>query len=456
MQAASVGVDEVLRAADAADVSLVRFLYCDNGSIIRGKSSHRAGLAERLRSGIGLTVAMQAMNALDQLQSVEGLGPVGEIRLVPDLDTFTVLPYAARQALAFVDMQTLDGAPWSACPRGFLRRAIAAARAAGFSVQAAFEPEWSLATRADDRYVPYDQSLCFSTLGMLTAAPVIGDVVDALVAQGLEVEQYYPELGHGQQELSIHHADALRAADNQLRYRETVRAVAWRHGLYASLAPKPWPDQAGNGAHLHWSLWDPDGARNLLHDPAQPFGLSALGRQFVAGVLDHLPGLVALTCPSFNSYHRLQPRSWSSAFTCYGPDNREAAVRLVSTYRGAEMASTNLELKPCDNSCNPYLALGGLIVAGLDGVQRGATLDEGRLALVDPALLSDDERAARGIRRLPASLGEALDALEADAVLMEALGDLLRRSYLAVRRSEWEAFSREDAAFEQQHHFFKY
>jgi glutamine synthetase len=447
MQPTSLGVDEVLRAADAADVSLVRFLYCDNGSVIRGKSSHRAGLPERLQSGIGLTVAMQAMNSLDQLQSVEGMGPVGEIRLVPDLDSFTVLPYAARQALVFVDMQTLDGAPWGACPRGFLRRAIADARAAGFAVQAAFEPEWSLAAREEDRFVPYDQSLCFSTIGMLTAGPVLSDVVDALVAQGMEVEQYYPELGHGQQELSIHHADALRAADNQLRYRETVRAVAWRHGLYASLAPKPWPDQAGKGAHVHWSL---------LYDPAQPYSLSALGQQFVAGVLDHLPALVALTCPSFNSYHRLQPRSWSSAFTCYGPDNREAAVRLVSTYRGAEMASTNLELKACDNSCNPYLALGGLIVAGLDGVRRGAALDEGRLALVDPALLSDDERAARGIRRLPASLREALDALEADAVLMEALGDLLRRSYLAVRRSEWEAFSSQDAAFEQRHHFFKY
>jgi glutamine synthetase len=456
MQPVSPGVDEVLRAADAADVSLVRFLYCDNGGIIRGKSSHRAGLPERLRSGIGLTVAMQAMNALDQLQPVEGMGPVGEIRLVPDLDSFTVLPYAARQALAFVDMQALDGTPWGACPRGFLRRASADARAAGVTVQAAFEPEWSLATRDEDHFVPYDQSLCFSTIGMSTTAPVIADIVDALVAQDVEVEQYYPELGHGQQELSIRYADALRAADNQLRYRETIRAVAWRHGLYASRAPKPWPDQAGNGAHLHWSLWDAAGGQNLLYDPAQPFGLSTLGQQFVAGVLDHLPALVGLACPSFNSYRRLQPRSWSSAFTCYGPDNREAAVRLVSTYHGAEMASTNLELKACDNSCNPYLALGGLIVAGLDGVRRRAVLDEGRLALVDPALLSDDERAARGIRRLPTSLGEALDALEADAVLMEALGELLRRSYLAVRRSEWEAFSAEDAAFEQRHHFFKY
>jgi glutamine synthetase len=165
---------------------------------------------------------------------------------------------------------------------------------------------------------------------------------------------------------------------------------------------------------------------------------------------------VALTCPSYNSYHRLQPQSWSSAFTCWGPDNREAAVRVVSTLRGQEMASTNLELKPCDNSCNPYLALGGLIVAGLDGIRRGRDLDDARRADLDPATLPASEREARGIRRLPEHLGAALDALEQDAVLTDALGDLLARSYLAVRRSEWQAFSAQDAAFEQRHHFYKY
>ncbi len=451
-----MNADEVVRAANSADVRLIRFLYCDNGGIIRGKTTHRQGLAARLESGIGLTVAMQAMNALDQLQAVDGFGPVGEIRLVPDPTTYSALPYAAYQAQMFVDMQTLDGAPWGACPRAFLHRAVDAARQLGLRVQAVFEPEWSLAKLDGDRYVPVDQSLCFSTVGMLAASPVILDVVNALIAQGVEVQQYYPELGHGQQELSIRHADALAAADNQLRYRETVRAIAWQRGLIASFAPKPWPDQAGNGAHVHWSLWDVAGAINLLYEPTASLCLSAIGRQFVAGVLDHLPALVALTCPSFNSYQRLRPRSWSSAFTCYGPDNREAAVRIVSTYRGEEIASTNLELKPCDNSCNPYLALGGLIAAGLDGVRRGAALDENRLALVDPATLSDDERAARGIRRLPDSLAAALDALEADRILLDAMGDLLARSFLAVRRSEWAAFSAEDAAFEQAHHFFKY
>jgi glutamine synthetase len=401
-------------------------------------------------------VAMQAMNALDQLQAVPEMGPTGEIRLTPDLDSFTPLPYASRQALLFCDMHMLDGAPWGACPRSFLKRAIAAAADAGFSVQAAFEPEWSLARREGDAYVPIDRTLYASSIGMLLAGPVIADIVDALMAQGVGVEQYHPELGHGQQELSVRHADALRAADNQLRYRETVRSVAWRHGLVASLAPKPWPDQAGNGAHLHWSLWDLAGERNLLYAPDDPFGLGPLGQQFVAGVLEHLPALVALTCPSVNSYHRLQPQSWSSAFTCYGPDNREAAVRICSRLQGAEMASTNLELKASDSSCNPYISLGGLIFAGLDGVQRGLVLNPQQSVAVDPATLSDDEREARGIRRLPASLAEALHALQADSVLLDAMGDLLARSYLTVRRSESEAYTSKDLMFELENHFFKY
>ena len=144
-------------------------------------------------------------------------------------------------------------------------------------------------------------------------------------------------------------------------------------GLVASLAPKPWPDQAGNGAHIHLSVWDPARARNLFHDPAGRFGLSVLAEQFVAGILDHVAGLLALTAPSFNSFARLLPQHWSSAFTCWGPDNREATVRVPSPFWGEEAATTNLEYKPADASANPYLAFGGLIAAGLDGVERGSS-----------------------------------------------------------------------------------
>src|SRR6185436_2972631 len=218
--------------ARRAGVRLVRFLYTDNGGITRGKATHVEGLAQRLTDGIGLTVAMQAMNMLDRLQPVEGLGPVGEIRLVPDPRTFTVLPYAPHTAAMTSDMRTLDGAPWAACPRAFLQRQIAACAAAGFSVRAAFECEFTLAVRhPDGSFAPLDESLCFSTIGMTTAAPVMDAIVAALDEQGIQVEQYYPELGHGQQELSIRHAPALDAADHQVFYRETVRGVAHRHGL---------------------------------------------------------------------------------------------------------------------------------------------------------------------------------------------------------------------------------
>ncbi len=234
--------------------------------------------------------------------------------------------------------------------------------------------------------------------------------------------------------------------------RETIRGVAARHGLVASLAPKPWPDNAGNGAHVHFSLWE--GERNRFHDPAADDFLSAEARAFVAGVLAHLPGLCGLTAPSFNSYHRIVPQLWAGAYACWGHDNREAPLRVPSVFRGSEEASTNVELKAADASCNPYLALGGLVAAGLDGLERGLELPDP--VEVDPATMAEDERERRGIARLPATQAEALDALAADRVLTDALGPVLAASYLAVRRSEWAAYSAGDEAFEQQGHFLKY
>jgi len=447
--------DRILAAAREAGVRLVRFLYCDNGCTIRGKLVPVGDLEARMESGMGLTVAMQAMNILDQLQPVEGMGPVGEIRLVPDPESFVVLPYAPHSAAMMCDMIGLDRRPWGACPRSFLKRMIDRAAGEGLALQAALENEFSL-LRPDGQggYAPVDTGLCFSSVAMAAAAEVMDAVVAALEAQGIPIDAYYPELGHGQHELPIRHAPTLRAADNQIWFRETVRSVAARHGLLASLAPKPAPDQAGNGCHIHWSLWDPGHRTNLLYDPADRYGLSRTGYHFMAGVLAHLPGLLALTAPSFNSYRRLQPHFWSSAYTAWGPDNREAAVRVVSGLWGREAASVNLEFKASDPSQNPYLALGGLIAAGLDGVAR--ELDPGEPVLVDPGNLSDPEREARGIHRYPTSQAEALAALEQDPVLLDALGPELAASYLAVKRSEYEAFAAANLDFEIKHHLNKF
>ncbi len=446
----------IVRQVQDAGVQLITFFYCDNGGIIRGKATHAARLAGRLNSGIGLTVAMQAMSDMDRLQLVEGMGPVGEVRLMPAPDTFTILPYAPQRALMLADLMTTARQPWAACPRDFLKRMLARAAAQGLTIQAAMEPEWYLARPAGDGFAPLDETLDNHSVGYTMAQDVIDDVVAALEAQGLRVEQYYPELGHGQQELSITHADALRAADNHIIYRETVRNVAWRHGLYASFAPKPFPDQAGSGNHIHFSAWDNDGRVNLFFDPDDAHNLSQLAYHFIGGIMEHIAGLVALTCPSMNSYRRLSPGSWSTAFACYGPDNREAALRIPSLFWGSEMASTNLEFRPSDSSANPYVALAGLIAAGLDGVERSLQPSPDQRIAVDPARLSPDELARRGIRRLPTSLPEAIHALETDATLTAAMGPALANSYLTIRRADWELFSQHDAAYEVRHHFYKY
>jgi len=277
-------------------------------------------------------------------------------------------------------------------------------------------------------------------------------LVDALERQGIEFEQYYAELGHGQQEISTVHAPALQAADEQVLVRETIRGVAAQHDLIASLAPKPWPEGAGNGCHIHFSLWA-DGS-NRFHDASRDDRLSDEALSFVAGVLEHLPGLCGLTAPSFNSYRRIVPQYWAGAFTCWGHDNREAPLRVPSVFRSIEEASTNVELKAADASCNPYLAVGGLIAAGLDGLER--ELEPPAPVEVDPVTIAEQERERLGVLPLPATQEEALDALEADPLLLDALGPVLATSYVAVRRSEWAAYSAGDEVFEQQGHFLKY
>jgi glutamine synthetase len=446
--------DEVVKEANERGLQLVRFLYCDNGGVIRGKSTHVSALARRISSGIGLVKGMQSFTSLDTLAPDATYGPVGEIRLIPDPDTFVVLPYAPRSGQMVVNMVELDHQPWALDPRAFLQRMVAAAAAKGLAFDAAFENEFFLAYRTDDGFVPVDRSLCFSAIGMESTEPIIQDIIAALTDQGLTVELSHPELGWGQQELSIRHAPALRAADDQIIYRQTVRAVAGQHGTVATLAPKPWADQAGSGAHLHWSIWDTDHRSNLLADPDDTAGLTPLARHAIAGVLAHLPGLLGMTTPSVNSFRRLQPHYWSSAYAAWGIENREAAVRVPTRYWDDEAGSTNLELKSSDASANPYISLGGVIAAALDGIAR--ELDPGAPVDQDPGNLTDADREKRGIRRFPLTASEALDELEKDEVLTAALGQGLATEYLKVRRAEAAAYAEKDEAFELEQHFFKY
>ncbi|HEX2072700.1 MAG TPA: glutamine synthetase family protein, partial [Geodermatophilus sp.] len=326
---------EVVAEARRRGVTLVRFEYCDVSGVARCKAVHVTRLEHKLVEGVNLTRAQMAINLLEQVVPVEGMEPVGEIRLVPDPTTFSVLPWVPATASVLCDQLDHDRRDWGACPRTYLKDVLAHAAEEGVSIRAAFENEFYLAREQDGRYVPFDapgHAPVYSPIGHDVSAEVVLEMVDALEAQGMPVEHAINEYGPGQQEIAIRHADGLRAADSQMKFRDTVRGVAWRHGLLASFAAKPFPEQIGSGAHVHLSLWDAESGRNLLYDPAADGGLSVLGRRFIAGLTEHLPALTALTTPSFNSFRRLRPSTWAAATTAWGFDNREAAVRVCSPF----------------------------------------------------------------------------------------------------------------------------
>lgn len=419
----------------------IRILWCDNANIIRGKAFHTNFLNEHQTHGIGISMAQQAIPAMyDAVAPNSGLGPVGEVWLVPDWSSFKPLPYAPGHGQVMGDMVTKEGKPWEVCPRDFLKRMIANATAMGLDVQAAFENEFYL-LRFDanagtigeaHEFCPADETVFASTLGMDLNRTVIDEITDTLMAQGIPIERYYPEAGPGQHELSMRYTHALQAADRQITFRETVRGVALRHHLRASFLPKIFADKAGSGCHLHLSLWQE--GRNIIPDSHAKDGLSHTARAFMAGILQHLPALMALTTPSTNSYRRLKPHFWSGAFRCWGFDNREAAIRVPSN--PTSPSPTHVELKTNDASANPYLALGAVIAAGLDGIRNG--LDLGEPVSIDPGHFSDVERQQQKIDRLPETLGDAIDHLSCDQVLLTELGHPLAQAFLAVRKAEWD------------------
>ena len=432
------GIPEALALARRAQVRLVRVLYCDNGGLIRGKALPVEELAARMQSGIGFPLAQQALSAFDELAHVEGLGPVGEFRLLPDPATFVLLPASPASAALLGTLYALDGTPWEGCPRAFLVRMMSRLRERGLVARVGSEHEFHLARRVSGPfpYQPADHAPLFGMAALDAHARFLADWLAALNQQRMHPQLIHPEYGPGQMEVSLAPAEAVTAADRVCLLRETTRAAAMPHELIASFAPKPYVERfAGSGLHLHLSLWDTRASGgNCFYDARRPGHLSALARHVIGGWLSHLPALLALTCASVNSYQRIQPHHWSAAYACWGFDNREAAIRVPSTSWGREAESLHLELRCCDHSANPYLALGALLAAGLDGIEH--TLDPGEPLCIDPGALPEEERALLGIHRLPTTLAEALSALEQDTVLTEALGPLLTRAYLAVKRQE--------------------
>ena len=365
-----------------------------------------------------------------------------------------MLPYAPHSARLLCDMHTLDGAPWDACPRSFLKRMIGRASDAGLTCQARSRTSsrWRVATGAVPAHRP-EPVLLDHRDG--SAGAVMIEMIEALVAQGVFPEQYYPELGPGQQEMPVRYADALRAADNQITVRETGRGVALKHGLIASFAPKPFPDEAGNGSHIHFSLWRDKDGRNHFHDPRGRYGLSDAALWLHRRHARSPPGtrradraqreLLPAACSRASGRARTRP----GARTIGRPPS--ACPRSAAASRWSRRISSSSRAIP---PTIPIWRSAAFSRPASTASRASSTRASPRST--DPDALSEAERQRRGIRRLPATLGEALDALERDDVLRDALGEVLAREYLLVKRSEVRAFEGKEVAFELAQHFYKY
>jgi glutamine synthetase len=405
---------------------------CDLAGLVRGKGFPLIAQAQRLRQGVGLAPSNIMMSAFGPIYD-SPYGTAGDLMLVPDPTTYVEVEFELGDAERFYlgDILLLSGQHWQCCPRHFLRRALAALQEeAGLGVVAAFEQEF-VYTGVEDR-----PGATYSLDSWRRQGSFGEHLMAAIRGAGLDPDSFLPEYGPRQYEMTISPARGIRAADEAVIAREMARAVAQRLGHRAIFAPILDPDGIGNGTHIHFSLRD-TADQPVMFDPDRPWRMGDIGEHFVAGILEHLPLLTAITAPSAASYYRLQPDRWAPTWANIGLQDRGASLRICPIFDQPAIHNFNVEYRVADATASPYLALGALVWAGLDGVRR-------KLAL--PAFseanfweMSDAQREAAGARPLPRSLAESLNLLAASETARGWFGDEFFECYLRFKRAELKA-----------------
>src|SRR6202795_4451586 len=379
--------------------------------------------------------------------SIEGFTRIAESDqyLMPDMDTFSEIPWQPGSgprgtARVICDVFTPRGEAFAGDPRFVLRRQVEHAKALGYIVNTGPELEFFLPRRGPGGEIeplPHDQGGYFDFSTDL-AQEIRQDMVDALEAFGIRVEAAHHEVAQGQHEIDFEYSDALRTADNAITFKFALKAIAQQHGLYATFMPKPIHGINGSGMHTHQSLFSIADSRNAFADPDNKYGLSDVARSYMAGILAHARGMIAILAPLVNSYKRLVPGYEAPTYLTWGRTNRLALIRVPMVSPGKSVEGTRAEVRCPDPSSNTYLAFAAMIAAGLDGVEKGMQLADP----VEESLFEMDATtiAAKGIRQLPGTLGEALDELEADSVIRDALGEHVFGHYIAAKRAEWDEY----------------
>jgi glutamine synthetase len=430
----------VLRTLEEREIRFVRLWFTDVLGYLKSVAVAPAELEGAFEEGIGFDGS-----------AIEGFARVYESDMLakPDPSTFQIFPSTSDStgtARMFCDINMTDGSPSYADPRQVLRRTLSRAADRGFAFYTHPEIEFFLFKDLPTGGVaptPVDQGGYFDHIAHGIGYDFRRDAITMLESLGISVEFSHHEGAPGQQEIDLRYADALSTADNIMTFRHVMKQVALAQGVHASFMPKPLTDHPGSGMHTHLSLFE--GERNAFHEPGAPYQLSKVGRAFIAGLLRHAAEITAVTNQWVNSYKRLSGGGEAPAYVCWGHNNRSALVR-VPMYKPAKGQSTRVELRSPDSACNPYLAFAVMLAAGLKGIEEGYELPEG--AEDDVWSLTDAERRALGIEPLPASLSEALHAMERSELVAEALGEHVFDFFLRNKRAEWADYRRQVTAFE--------
>ncbi|HOP26128.1 MAG TPA: type I glutamate--ammonia ligase [Candidatus Sabulitectum sp.] len=373
--------------------------------------------------------------------SIEGFTRIEEsdMLLSPDLSTFAVFPWESqygRIGRLICDISSPDGTPFPGCPRSILKRQTEKAARLGYRVMVGPEAEFFL-FHCDGKGNPvtetHDRGGYFDLSPVDRGEDARRDVVLALEAMGYEVEAAHHEVAPGQHEIDFRYVEAVEAADNIVTFKFVVKKVALLHGLHATFMPKPMADEAGSGMHTHFSMFDSSGS-NVFYGREDEFGLSPLCREFIAGVLEHAMGFTAVTNPLVNSYKRLVPGYEAPINVAWSMKNRSPLIRIPE----ARGKGTRCEIRVPDPSCNPYLALAVMLAAGLDGIENG--LECGEPVNRNIFSMSGREKKRLKIRTLPDSLAAALDHMEKDETVREAMGEHVFQHFLLNKRREWDRY----------------
>ncbi len=377
--------------------------------------------------------------------SIDGYARVQEADMlaVPDPSTFQVLPWHDDEVVArmFCDIVKPDGSPFDGDPRTVLKRNLDRASALGYTFYVAPELEYFYFADSGPEPQALDQGGYFDLTPLDVAREYRRKTITSLEKMGIPVEHSHHEVAPSQHEIIVRYTDALTMADNIMSFRLTVKEVALEHGIYATFMPKPLENHDGSGLHLHLSLFS--GEDNVFYSPDGT--LSAKGNQFVAGLLRHSREITAVTNQWVNSYKRLVAGFEAPVYVTWAHNNQSALVR-VPTVKRDKPSSVRVEYRSPDSACNPYLTLSVLIAAGLEGIEKGYELPP---EVADNVFaMSNSDRAAAGIERLPETLAEALDIMERSDLVRKALGDHVFDWFLRNKRKEWDRYQQHVSRFE--------